>query len=784
MLMRAIAVHAHFYQPDREDPWLGEVSPEHDAAPWRDWNHRITAECYAPNGSARLLGRDGRLSRIVNNYRHMSFNVGPTLHAWLASHYPKVESRITEADRDSTSFPGPGNAMAQAYHHVILPLAADRDIRTQVLWGLEDFRFRFGRRPAGMWLPEMAVDLRSLEALAEAGMLFAILAPHQCAATRPAGGTWKETSAASGPDVTRPYRVQLPSGRSIAVFFHNDALAREMAFGTLLDNGDRLAESLVRNLPDDGQNRMLVVATDGETFGHHHRFGEMALARAMEVLSGTGGITLANPGTFLAGNPPAWEARIRQNTSWSCSHGIERWRSDCGCSTGGEPGWNQGWRAPLRKAFDRLRDALDEKFESECRRLGLDPWPLRDGAVALSFGPAPAREWIRENLGKLSGEERASMLELLESQRLRMAMYTSCAWFFNDVAGLETTLALSFALRALELGGGGVSSPLGERLQADLSAALGNRPEWPNGRVVLEKKVRPLSRSPQDIAASSAILGASGAFFAYDVERTEQVLKGRELSLRYGEISVLDRRTERRWSGFAAVLSAGGLDDACRLAPEKNGGQEGLRQRFYRGSLEELTGLIEKEFPLGPWGIDSLPPEQRDKMARARSRRAETECLRKAMEILDDNRRLIVQLFAIGAPVPPFLAAAAEFSIQESLDEAVRNAPDACGLLQADSLLEALLEDAHSMGLKPELSLLAPRLVLEIDGLFEDAAEKREVAPLEKILQALERARKMAIELPVAPLQESFWKVLSMEGFPASKAMESLAAMLGFSKAG
>lgn len=771
--MRAIAIHAHFYQPDREDPWLGSVQPEPSASPWRDWNRRITAECYAPNASARLLGEDGRLRRIVNNYRDLSFNVGPTLHGWLAEHDPEIESRIREADS--------GNAISQAYHHIILPLASDRDVRTQVLWGTGDFRFRFGRAPEGMWLPEMAVDLRSLDEMAKAGIGFVLLSPHQCSAVRPPGGSWRETPKGARLDVTRPYRVDLPSGRSIAVFFHQDSVSREMAFGTLLDNGDRLAENLLKNLPDDGENRMLVVATDGETFGHHHRFGEMALARALQVLAGIPGLSPTKPGAFLKDCPPDWEARILPNTSWSCSHGIERWRFDCGCRTGGEPGWTQKWREPLRRALDRLRDALDERFEAECRRLGFDPWPLRDGAIGLLLGRERAEAWTRENLKGIDDEGRKAVLSLLESQRLRMAMYTSCAWFFNDVAGLETRHVLGFALRALELAGGGIESPIGKRFLEDLADARGNRLDLPDGRTVLERKVFPKSRSLEDIAASAAILALDGPFYSFEISRQEQTLKGGELSLRVGELSATDRRTGQSWSGSHAVLSAGGLDDTCRLAPPGKDGKRILRQKFFRASLEQLTDLLEKTFPLGPWGIDSLPAEQRDGLARARSKHAEAGCLRKAMEILDDNRRLIIQLNAIGAPLPPFLACAASFSMQETLDEAVRNAPETLALLKADSLLEALLEDAHSMGLKPELSLLSPRLSRELEGLFAQAVSDKSPAPLEKALEAIEKADKLAIELPLAPLQESLWKVIDTGEFPISPALAALADRLGFS---
>lgn len=727
------------------------------------------------------MGGDGLISRIVNNYRKLSFNVGPTLHRWLAANHPGVEALIRDADKASLSSPGSGNAIAQAYHHVILPLASDRDLRTQVRWGISDFRYRYGRLPEGMWLPETAVNLRSLEALAEAGIRFTILCPHQCAAVRPPGGAWRDMREDSRPDTSRAYRVELPSGRSIAVFFHEDSIARDMAFGTLLDNGDRLAERIAAALPDDGDDRMLVVATDGETFGHHHRFGEMGLARALEVLSGKSGLSLESPGAFLRAHPPKWEARVRENTSWSCVHGVERWRSDCGCRTGGEPGWHQRWRSPLREALDRLRDGLDEKFEKHCRDLGLDPWELRDGAVDLLLGPDQAAGWIRENLGTLDEENRTSALCLLESQRLRMAMYTSCAWFFNDVAGLEARLVMGFALRALELGGGGAASPLGKRFVSDLETARGNRQDLPDGRTVFEKRVLARSRKLQDIAASAAILGTQGTFYAFDVENGTQVLNGGELALRFGGIAVTDRRTGLSWSGSAAVLSAGGLDDTCRLAPSGRKGSENLRQAFYRSSLGDLARLLMREYPLGPWGIDSLPPEQRDSLAAERSSRAEKDCLQKATEILEDNRRLIVQLNAVGAPLPPFMASAASFSMQEAMDEAVSNTPGALSLLRDDSALETILEDAHSMGLKPELALLAPRLAGEIEKLFEEAARDRSAVPLEKALQAMERAGKMEIELPLVPLQESFWKVIGQKDFPAGPELSALAARLGFS---
>ena len=416
---RFITIHGHFYQPPRENPWLETVETQDSAAPYHDWNERITAECYAPNGASRIVNSENQIVRIINNYARISFNFGPTLLSWLEENAPRAYHHIIEADRRSQlRFGGHGSAMAQVYNHIIMPLASTRDRVTQIRWGIADFRSRFGREPEGMWLSETAVDSQTLDLLAENGILFTVLAPSQCARVRPlteqpkrqpkldagksanpaASTPWQETPNA-GVDTTRPYLVKLKSGRSIAVFFYDGPRSRAIAFDRLLNSGDDFANRLMEGFrpepvaADSKPRAQLVhVATDGESYGHHHRYGEMALSYALKLIEQRGDAKLTNYGEFLERFPPEYQAEIYENTSWSCFHGVERWRSDCGCN-GGRAGWNQKWRAPLRDALDWLRDTIAPLTEKIGQSLFKDVWaaPRR-----LHRGrPGPRRNSLR-----------------------------------------------------------------------------------------------------------------------------------------------------------------------------------------------------------------------------------------------------------------------------------------------------------------------------------------------------------------------------------------------------
>jgi alpha-amylase/alpha-mannosidase (GH57 family) len=454
-MTRYLCIHGHFYQPPRENPWLEDIEQQDSAYPFHDWNERIAAECYRPNSAARILDRQGRIGRIVNNYSRTSFNFGPTLLSWLERRDPETYCTILAADAESRKqFSGHGTALAQAYNHLIMPLANDRDRRTQVLWGVADFVHRFGRRPEGMWLPETAVDLATLELLAEQSIVFTILAPRQAKRVRRIGESGWRKVGGEGIDPRRPYLCRLPSGRSIALFFYQGAVANDIAFGGLLEDGEDFASRLSGAFVGDGQVELVHVATDGETYGHHYRFGEMALAYCLDQIENRGQARLTVYGEFLEAYPPTHEVEIAENTSWSCAHGIERWRADCGCRIGGGDNWTQAWRGPLRDALDWLRDRLAPCYERGMTELGCEPWAARDAYIELLLNrePTVVRAFLGAHAGReLDPAETTRALRLLEMQRHALLMYTSCGWFFDDVSGIETRQILTYAARAIQL---------------------------------------------------------------------------------------------------------------------------------------------------------------------------------------------------------------------------------------------------------------------------------------------------------------------------------------------
>jgi hypothetical protein len=553
-----VCIHGHFYQPPRENPWLEAIEPQPSARPYRDWNERITAECYRPNTAARVIDGHGNIIQIVDNYERMSFNVGPTLMSWLEQRAPDVHAALIAADRASVArFSGHGSAMAQAYNHMIMPLATARDRATQVKWGIADFRKRFGRAPEGMWLPECAADTPSLESLAAEGIAFTVLAPYQAKAWRPAGGEWRTTAVDPG----RAYKCRLPSGRTIDLFFYDGATAQAVAFERLLANGHQIvARMTARGAIEGGGPALCHIATDGETYGHHHRYGDMALAWALsQVEQGWDGTRLTNYGEFRAKVPATWEVQLAENTSWSCAHGVSRWRDDCGCNSGGRPGWNQKWRRPLRDAFDWLRDHVAGALDSVGRVLLKDPWAARDAYIdvlldgvsqgdqssVLSHGggpPARDRFLAEHEAHPLDGEERVRALSLMEMARHAMLMYTSCGWFFDDLSGIETVQCMQYAARVAELLGEVGGDPVEHELIDRLSAARSNLTEEGDGRRVWERHVRPARIDAEKVAAHVAV----HALVESDPARTIDV---------HGFRVELLERVERR-SGRARMLAA------------------------------------------------------------------------------------------------------------------------------------------------------------------------------------------------------------------------------------
>ena len=493
---RQLVLHGHFYQPPREDPWTGTVPRQPGAAPYHDWNERITAECYAPNTAVGVATGDQDF--VVNLFDHLSFNVGPTLLSWMEVHHREVYDRILAADRRA------GRAIAQAYGHAILPLCNERDLRTQVRWGIADFRHRFGRAPQGMWLPETAVSDAALSVLAEEGIRFTILAPGQIAAVRPLDASdteWGHHGLAPheglGPleaddpdadpvplDITRALRWQHPTRPDLGVelVVYDGALAHALAFAA--PSADDIVAAALAH--EDGAGAMVAAATDGETFGHHHKGAEHEVARALTAVAPAHGVETPRLVDLLDAQPPTHEAMVHVS-AWSCAHGVGRWMTACGCRTGGEPGWTQDWRAPLRAALDLLRDWGGERFEQTRGQLLHDPWAARDAYLDVLLG---ARTWDDFSSEHVVGDHHLAGL-LLDAQRNALLMYTSCGWFFNDLAGIETVQVLRYAARAIDLYEQAGEQPPVEEFLKVLAGAVSNDPEVGDGRALWFDEVLP-----------------------------------------------------------------------------------------------------------------------------------------------------------------------------------------------------------------------------------------------------------------------------------------------------
>lgn len=489
-MQKFVCIHGHFYQPPRENPWTGKVEREASARPFHDWNEKVTAECYAPNAASALVDGNGMFTELVNNYSRMSFDFGPTLLRWLESNSSELYGSIIEADRLSAErFGGHGSAMAQVFNHMIMPLATSEEKRTQALWGVEDFERRFGRPPEGMWLPETAVDLDTLEALADAGIRFTVLSPIQALAVRRRGeGAWEDVSGGHI-DTRRPYYCILPSGRTISIFFFDRGLSTGIAFGDLLVNGSNFARALMTGFSAADGPQLVNVATDGETYGHHRREGHLALTRCVSLIDGGGAVSTANYGFFLSLAPPDSEVRIAERTSWSCTHGVERWRRNCGCGSEIRAGYNQEWRSPLRSSLDWLGAKLAEVYASEGSRVFVDPAATRDGFMSVASDRKEdalgyVKERMRPGLSADEADRGAKLLEMVECSAL---MFASCAWFWEDMTRMETVQSLRFAAKGIELARGLSGADFEPEFERILSAARPNDRRFKTGAQVYEQ---------------------------------------------------------------------------------------------------------------------------------------------------------------------------------------------------------------------------------------------------------------------------------------------------------
>jgi alpha-amylase/alpha-mannosidase (GH57 family) len=773
--MHYLCIHGHFYQPPRENPWLEAIELQDSAYPYHDWNERITAECYAPNAAARELDANHRITRMVNNYATISFNFGPTLLSWLETNAPKIYRSILDADKISgEKFSGHGSVIAQGYNHMILPLANRRDKVTQVKWGIADFKHRFGRAPEGLWLPETAVDTETLEVLAKHGIKFTILAPRQASRTRSFGSrSWKDVSG-DKIDPSRAYLVRLPSRRTISVFFYDGPISQAVAFEGLLSDGQRFAERLLNGFSDSRTWPQLChIATDGESYGHHHPFGEMALAYALDHIESKKLAVLTNYGAFLEQHPPDHFVEVFQNSSWSCVHGIERWRSNCGCHSGSHAGWNQEWRAPLRSALDWLRDTLVPMYESRAGGLLKDPWKARDEYihVILDRSKENVERFLNQSCThSLNSEETVTALELLEMQRHALLMYTSCGWFFDEVSGPETVQVIQYAGRAVQLGQQMFGNHLENEFLDRLRAAKSNIPEHQDGAEIYSKWVKPAMIDMMQVAAHYAMSSLFESYreqnqiHCYEAQREDfHVETEGKLRLALGRAKFSSQTTRESSRLSFAALHMGDHNMVCGVRPSQvdtfdQSLKDSLISAFSRADNTELIRLLDESFGKKVYSLRSIFRDEQRRIVRLilNEKLMDTEAAYRTL--YETNAQLIHFLNDIQVPVPKPFQSAAEIALNGQLRRAFRNTE-----LNMDGI-RGLLKEASSIHVAFDQSTLEFSVRKRIEeAAAEFAARPTELATLEKLTPLLELCTLLPFAVQLWETQNTIYAPLIKE---------------------
>jgi alpha-amylase/alpha-mannosidase (GH57 family) len=770
-IKRFICIHGHFYQPPRENPWLETVETQDSAAPYHDWNERICAECYATNGAARIQNNKNQITRIVNNYARMSFNFGPTLLSWLKENAPRTYRMILDGERRSRrTYGGHSSAMAQVYNHIIMPLASRRDRITQIRWGIADYVSHYGSPPEGMWLAETAADSESLELMAQNGIKFTVLAPHQCKRVRAMGeaegwpkNEWTATPGASI-DTTRPYLVRFPSGASIAVFFYNGPASRAIAFEGLLNSGENFAARLKSGFKDSAQAQLVHVATDGESYGHHHKHGEMALAYALRLLERDRTVKLTNYGSHLEQFPPEYECEIEEDSSWSCVHGVERWRSNCGCN-GGKP-FNQLWRAPLRQALDDLRDALVPLTEAEGGKLFKNVWEARNGYIDVVLDRTDShanRFFDLHGEHKLSEAERVRALELMEMQRHMQLMYTSCGWFFDDIAGIETVQIIAYAARVLQLAKelfGEQAAGLEAAFLERLAVAKSNEAKYGDGAQIYKSSVETMELGLEQVAAHYAISSIFSTFaeetdlFCYRVRRISyEVRNSGRGRLAMGRAHIASAITGQQQSFSFAVLHFGDQNITAAVKPYSDKDAAAFdefaakaAEQVQRALFPEVIRLLDKEYGHVDYSLTSLFRDEQRRIVGLILNSTLWDIENSLTTIYDDHASLLHYLSQAGLPKPPALALAAGFAINAGLRRA----------LETDPIDVAQMRSFLTLAKADEVPLDTPTL-----SYIADQRMKRAMVELQMSggsLELLDRALTLALNLAELPFDLNLWQ--------------------------
>ncbi|RJQ55915.1 MAG: DUF3536 domain-containing protein [Nitrospiraceae bacterium] len=757
-----ICIHGHFYQPPRENAWLEEIELQDSSYPYHDWNERITAECYAPNTASRILDTDGRIVEIMNNYSKMSFNFGPSLLSWMERHCPETYQAVLDADRQSMeNFSGHGSAIAQVYNHMIMPLANRRDKYTQVIWGVRDFEHRFRRQPEGMWLPETAVDLATLEILVDLGISFTVLAPVQARRVRETrrGSRWKDVSGEKI-DPTTAYLCRLPSGKTLSVFFYDGPVSRDIAFGGLLSNGEEFSRRLMNAFSEDRKRPQLVnIATDGESYGHHHRGGDMALAYCLHDVKSKNLATLTNYAEFLERHPPAHEVEIFENSSWSCIHGVERWRDDCGCNSGAHPGWTQGWRKPLREALDELRFQAITLFDKGTEKYLKNPWKARNDyiSVILDRSVANIDKFFRKHaVRELEKEETVRALKFLEMQRNAMLMYTSCGWFFDEISGIETVQIMQYASKVMQL----AEDLQGVSLEADFMDALESSPSnvYENGARPYELFVKPAMVDLLRVGTHYAISSVFNEYreqikiYCYTAMNEEfEVREAGRQKLLIGKARIISDITLDEETIFFTALHLG-FHDIIAGVNRSTGDDAGPRmkpetlQAFEKGNIPLVKDLIRAHFGENIFSLSHLFRDEQRKIIRLLLQLAYEGIDASCRDIYDNYRETMTFFQSFNIQIPKPFKVSSEHILNRDLKK----------IFEAEEIdaekLEQLIAEVVKWSLDIDRASIGFVASSRITSLMEKLSRQPEDTPLVAGIEIILKLMSML------PLELDLWK--------------------------
>lgn len=770
-----LTIHGHFYQPPRENPWLEAIELQDSALPFHDWNERINKECYNPNSISKIVDNRNRILDVVNNYEHMSFNFGPTLLSWMEHFAPLTYERIIKADIESVSeHSGHGNAMAQVYNHIIMPLANENDKQTQIKWGIRDFEYRFGRKPEGMWLAETAVDDETLKFLEENGIKFTVLSPYQALKFRQEGDKdWQDVSWGNI-DPARSYRYYIKSapGKFIDLFFYDGAISRSVAFDELLKDGNKFIKRLKEGISDCRDYPQLInIATDGESYGHHTKFGDMALSYVLKIRAKDEGFKITNYAEYLDKYRSNCEVDIKQASSWSCFHGVGRWKEDCGCSTGGHPGWNQKWRKPLRNALDYLRDELIVVFENEGQKYFDNVWNVRNKYinVILDRNEMNVKKFQQENFKPdLTDDDKVHAMELLEIQRQAMLMYTSCGWFFSEISGIETVQIMKYAARAMQLASRFTSKNLEEKFLEILSQAKSNIPEFGTGKDIFERFVKPSIITVKQIATLWALSSLYQDFedeenvYCYTITRKayKKVQKNSSTFI-VGHIEIQSKITLQKSNVMFALMQYAGGDFHCTIKEysddaEFNRIKNDLIKIYTMNTLTEIIRALDEYFGKEYFTLKDIFIEERRKILQILLKGKLEKFSQTYQEMYDEGKGSIYHLQGLGLSIPDEFKISAEYALSHKFNDIVVHSG---GFVEDDLIQQAtdINFEAKKIDIKldksPSNLVFSKKILQNINRLVHSF----EIQQADVVLEIFDNVRKLELNVDIAEAQNIYF---------------------------